>query len=246
MGIIKFNGIKSDDLGLIVQFIPTYKYPEKEYDTLHIPGRNGDLVVNKGSFHNVDRTYSIAKVFKPGENFISNATAIASWLHSADGYARLEDSYEPEYYRMALYKSDGEMSNFLNQVTALDITFECKPQRWLISGEKEINITSGESIKNPTKYDSSPVFSFNIVNNSLSSTIKIGDIELEILPFNTQENIQVFIDCENMECYSPTKLLNSYLKLKSGSFPILKGNDTTNIIYDNITNFKIQPRWWTL
>ena len=249
LGIVKFNGISTADLGLIVQFSPSYKFPEREYETLHIPGRNGDLVVDKGSFQNVERTYSLAKVFKQGEKFVSSANAIVTWLHSANGYARLEDSYEPDYYRMAMYKSDGEMNNYYDEATVLEVTFECKPQRYLISGEKIVEVPDGQSltIKNPTGFDASPVIKFDIANGA-SPVITVGDNTMTLTPITDGYPHTIVIDCENMECYDPNsnKLYNSNLILNSGSFPVLKGNSDTTISITNATNLSIQPRWWTL
>lgn len=242
MGIVKFNEKSSEDLGLIVQFKPSYTYPEKEYEKLHIPGRNGDLVLDKGSYQNVEKTYSMAKVFKPGQDFIASASSITAWLHSANGYARLEDSYEPEYYRMALYKSNGEMSNYYDAATALDVTFECKPQRWLKSGEISVQINSGESLKNPTTFDASPIIT--LTTTATSVNLNVGDIAVQLI--NVPANTEITIDCENMECYSGNKLYNSSLKLLSGSFPVLKGSITTEITFTNAINVTIKPRWWTL
>lgn len=243
MGIVKFNDMTSVDLGLIVQFIPSYKYPEREYETIHIPGKNGDLVLDKGSFQNVEKTYSLAKIFKKGQGFVASANAIASWLHSAKGYARLEDSYEPEYYRMAMYKSDGEMSNYYDIATVLEVTFECKPQRWLKSGEQEIQITNNYTIENPTSFDASPVIKLKTVAGQ-NCSITIGNNTMTLKAFDVVTD--VIIDCENMECYFGNNLYNSKLVLNSGEFPVLKGNQKTTINITNATDIYIQPRWWTL
>ncbi len=244
MGIIKFNNISSDSLGLVVQFKPAYEYPEKEYETLHIPGRNGDLMLDNGSFQNVERSYSVARVFKPGEVFPTIATSLVSWLQSTTGYARLEDSYEPDYYRMAVYERDGTISNYYDQATAFDITFKCKPQRWLKSGENWITLSSGEFVpENPTSYYAYPVIKFNTIANT-PADIVIGDKTIHIKSIN--ESVELTIDCENMECYSGTTLYNSYVELTDNEFPSLAPHETTTIEYSNINNFKIQPRWWTI
>ena len=243
MGIINFNGVSSEDLGLIVQFTPTYQYPEREYEKVHIPGKNGELLLDSGYFKNVERKYSLAKIYKRGQGFVASANAIASWLHSANGYARLEDSYEPEYYREAMYKSEGEMTNYQDTVTVLEVKFECKPQRWLISGEKEIAIGNDYDITNPTSFDASPIIKFTTVPNQ-STTINIGDYQMVLESFNVAKNI--VIDCLQMECYSLNESYNSKLILNSDSFPKLKGKSTTNIKITNATNISLIPRWWTL
>lgn len=243
MGKIKFNDISSDDLGLIIQFIPTYRFAEKQYTAVHIPGQNGEFLIDKGYYKPVKRRYSIAKVFKPGENLSLSASAIAEWLYSADGYARLEDSYEPEYYRIAKYVNEGEMSNYYDQVTALEIEFDCKPERWLISGDIFKDISNNGKIKNPTRFDAKPLIVFKTIAGQ-KAYINIGNQAIEFGPIN--ESKEITVDCENMECYSTDGLYNSYLALTNGKFPVLPKLASTTITFSNVSYLKIKPRWWTL
>ena len=101
MGVITFNNITSSSLGIEVETFPNYEVPEKEYQITHVPGRNGDLVVDTKTFQNVPRPYEVSVATRNGETFTQKMNAIAEWLHSASGYDRLEDTYEPDYYRMA-------------------------------------------------------------------------------------------------------------------------------------------------
>ena len=55
MGIVIFNGISSKDLHIQVQTEPDYDFPEKDYNVTHVPGRNGDIVIDQGSWQNVSR-----------------------------------------------------------------------------------------------------------------------------------------------------------------------------------------------
>lgn len=249
MGVVTFNGTTSESLGLIVQFIPSYEFPEREYQAVNIPGRNGDLVLDKGSYKNVERTYSFAKIFQNGEKFHEQATKIIAWLNSAKGYARLEDTYElddngdPKYYRMAYYNNPGNLSNFYDTATLIDVTFICKPERWLITGEKFVTKTTGQTIDNPTDYDSNPVMKVTVAANT-TATVQLGDCSMTIGPFTAQT--EVTIDCENKECYSGNTLLNSKVSLSNGKFPVLPGKAETTITLTDVSSFQIQPRWWTL
>ena len=195
MGVVTFNGKSTEELGLIVQFIPSYTFPEREYQTVNIPGRNGDLVLDKGSFRNTERSYSFAKIFQNGENFIEEANKIIAWLHSAKGYAVLYDTYEPEYYRMALYRSSGEISNFYDKATVLDVTFECKPQRYLVEGDTPISITANnQKIHSKTAYDANPIITFTVKPNQ-TATITISGCSIKVGEFDTETTVTV--DCEN-------------------------------------------------
>ena len=48
MGIIIFNGVSSMDLHTLVQHPPEYAFPEKDCEATHVPGRNGDIIVDTG------------------------------------------------------------------------------------------------------------------------------------------------------------------------------------------------------
>ena len=247
MGVVTFNGVSTETLGLIVQFIPSYEYPEREYQSINVPGRNGDLILDKGSYRNIERSYSFAKVFNNNETFVNQANKIVSWLNSAKGYARLQDSYEPLYYRMALYKSEGSMSNFYDTATVLDVTFDCKPQRWLIEGDTPIAVTNGSTIPEKTSYDANPEITMTVAANT-TATLGISSTgytcSISVGPFT--ENTTVTIDCENKECYSGNTLYNSKLTLTNGKFPVLPGSAVSTVSISNATNVTIKPRWWTL
>lgn len=142
MGKIEFNGKSTEDLELIVQTAPTYTFPERDMSSVHVPGRNGDLYIDNGSFKNVDRTYSLAKVFRRNEqHYPTNAEQILAWLHSAKGkYAILKDSYDSNVYRKAMFHGSGQFTNILDQALTFTVTFKCKPQRYLISGDDPVDI----------------------------------------------------------------------------------------------------------
>ena len=131
-----WNGISSLDLGLVIQSPPAYQYPDKDVTSTHIPGRNGDVITDNGSYKNITRTYSLGVGFKPGTDFISNSQDIVKWLTSDRGYRRLEDDYDPTVYRLAKYSSGGSFTNICHGAISFSVDFDCKPQRFLKSGEK--------------------------------------------------------------------------------------------------------------
>lgn len=158
MGNLIFNSVSAEDLGLVIQAPPAYTFPSKDLSTTHVPGRNGDLILDNYCYNNVDRTYSIASVFRPGTGFIVNSEKIIKWLTAPTGYCRLEDTYDPLVYRMASYSASGSLSNYYDQATSLSITFNCKPQRYLKSGEKRVDYSGSEiTIDNPTTETALPL-----------------------------------------------------------------------------------------
>lgn len=208
MGVIVFNGTSSTDLHVLVQHPPEYAFPEKDCETTHVPGRNGDIVIDTETWKNVNRVYSLA-IDARKVSYTDLAGRFVQWLHSASGYARLEDSYEPDYYRMALYKDASSISNIYNKAGEIELTFECKPQRFLKVGEKTDIISSSVKYYNPTGFSAKPKI---VVRGSGSGNISIGDYTITV----NQVLDGMTIDCESLDAYC----LSSDLPDSAGSFTL--------------------------
>lgn len=171
MGVIVYNGKSSDEYKIKVATHPAHEFPERECVVQHVPGRSGDIVVDLGTYKNVTRTYSISKGSCDGD-FEKIAHDIVSWLQSGKGYARLEDDYEPDCFRLGIFQSAGSVSNVLNRAGALNLQFNCKPQRYLKIGEKPIRLPANAGglqsivIHNPTQYESKPLIHFRARYNT--------------------------------------------------------------------------------
>lgn len=238
MGMIIFNGQSSKDYHIQVEHPPGYDFPERDYETIHIPGRNGDLIIDNGCYKNVDRKYEIS-AGSHDRKFISMARDISVWLHSAPLYSRLEDSYEPDYYRLASYVESGEIENILCHGAKVEITFNCKPQRYLKSGERKKSVKSGGLIKNPTPFDSLPII---LVTGGTGT----GTIEFE----NTTATIKgskspLIINSEIQDVYEGDNNRNNDIELTNG-FPILIPGNNRIRFSGSITALEVIPKWWTL
>lgn len=243
MGNLVFDGISTEDLGLVIQAPPTYTFPAKDLSTSHVPGRNGDIILDNYCYKNVDRTYSIASVFRPGTNFISNSERIIKWLTSSTGYCRLEDSYDPFVYRMASFSASGSLSNYYNQATSISITFNCKPQRFLKIGEKKTCYSGSEiTIANPTSETALPLITISGMpqtsdDNILLMTVSNTDSgkvssSITITKLPEDENA-ITLDSEEQVVYyedqnGSKKDRNAYLNFNGTDFP--KFPDGTNKI----------------
>lgn len=139
MGVIIFNGLSSKDYHIQVEHPPGYDIPEREFEAIHVPGRNGDILIGKNTYQNVTRSYEIS-FGSVKEKFPEMARRVSEWLHSTTTYARLEDSYEPEYFRLAVCSSGLSIENILFHGGRTTIEFNCKPQRFLKIGEKNDTI----------------------------------------------------------------------------------------------------------
>ena len=236
MGIVMFNGTSSQDLHALVQTAPEYEFPEKDYSVTHVEGRNGDIVIDTGSWQNVPRTYNLA-IDTRKISYAEVASKLVQWLHSASGYARLEDSYEPDFYRMAIYKDSGSISNIYSKAGQIEISFDCKPQRYLKNGEVSDLFTSNTEYRNPTDFPSKPKI---VIHGSGSGTVKIGAYEITI--FNILDGMTV--DCEIQDTYKNDINCNSRVSI--AEYPkIIAGNNLISMS-GGVTSIEITPRWWML
>lgn len=153
-----FDGESSRNYGVYITGQAVYNAPEREVEMISIPGRNGQFALDKGRFENIEVTYP-AGIFADSETDFAEAISdFRNLLCSRRGYVRLTDEYNPNEYRMAIYKSGLEVEPALLRAGEFEIVFDCKPQRYLTSGETEISVSSGDTITNPTLFDASPLF----------------------------------------------------------------------------------------
>lgn len=221
-------GILIDDAGT------TFDAPDRDYSKEEIPGRNGDLTIDNGRWKNADVTYSCGI----GVDFDNNFSAFRSFLASCTGYGRLEDSYHPDEFRLARVKEGIRPDVFMNgKAGTFDVVFDCKPQRFLKTGETDVAFTSSGSIVNPTRYDARPMLR---VYGTGSFTV--GGTTMVI----TSANSYTDIDCDIEDCFKGATNCNGNVQLSSGGFPVLKPGNNGVTFLGSITRIIITPRWWSL
>lgn len=234
-GYFIYNNMNSREFGVLIDKYGTYRSAERDYDTISVEGRNGDLTIDNGRYKNVDIVYQCGI----GVDFRQNMPGFSAWLMKNLDYHRLEDSYQPEVFRMARVKGapDPEVFQAARGGT-FNITFDCKPQRWLKSGEKEIILQTSNQIYNPTLYHSYPIFEITGNGNLVigSKTITIANNPGTLI-----------LDCELGDAYSKDAHTNYNRYVTETDLELTTLSPGVN----NITKpagmtVKMKPRWWTL
>ena len=152
-----FDGESSADYGVYITGEGVFNAPERAVEMVDIPGRNGSYALDQGRFGNIEVTYTAGMVDDSETNFADRLANVRNWLCSKKGYVRLEDDYNPDEYRMAVYSSGISVEHADLRTGEFEISFDCKPQRWLTSGETAVSVTSGNTITNPTRFDAEPL-----------------------------------------------------------------------------------------
>lgn len=180
-----FDGVDSRDYGVYISGDAVFNAPERDVEMIEIPGRNGAFALDKGRFSNIEVTYPAGLFGATEADFAAGINALRNALASRKGYCRLEDDYNPNEYRMAVYKSGLDVTPAMLKAGEFDIVFECKPQRFLKSGETAQTVTSGGTITNPTLFEANPLLkadgygSIGINGEEMSITLEpLGDTML--------------------------------------------------------------------
>lgn len=231
--MIWFNGKSGDDFGLIVEKYPEVIFPMRKNEKIAVPGRNGDLLIQQDAFENVSQRYDIY-ISAEQPRLTTVIHKIAEWL-CVKGYKRLEDSYFLETFRLAAFHGGIEIENILNRFGRATIEFDCKPQRFYKSGDFFLDMTSGQTLLNPSPFTAKPIL---ITSGSGAATITINNNTLTLTDCNGMT-----IDCDNMQISKAGVSKNSTI---SGKFFELPEGESTISWTGGITGIKLKPRWWTL
>lgn len=152
-----FDGESSRSYGLYITGEAVYNAPEREVEMVAIPGRNGAYALDRGRFENITITYPAGLYADTQEEFAEAISEARNWLASKRGYVRISDEYNPDEYRLAVYKSGLEVEAATLRAGEFDLEFEAMPQRWLTSGETAQAVASGGTIENPTRFPARPL-----------------------------------------------------------------------------------------
>lgn len=170
-----FNGISAADYGVYVTDVNVFNSAERAVEYITIPGRNGSFALDHGRFENITVVYDCALGQGTDVDFATAISDFRNALASAKGYQRLEDDMNPAEYRMAVFSKGLEAPTLNQQTATFKVEFNCKPQRYLKSGETAISVESGDTVTNPTPFDASPILAMKghgtVVLNDDSITI---------------------------------------------------------------------------
>lgn len=239
-----YNGMNSRDYGLTISGEDTWTRPQPDIKRISVPGRNGDLVQLGNRFQNLDISYHCGIIHDLKINF----DAFNAKLLSEPGYHRLEDSYHPEYFRMALFESalepDVKQRALVGEV---DIKFNCKPQLFLKSGEVEQIVENEGYIYNPTPYIAYPKIRFRFSGDALGGSIMINGVTITADEPNTGDYF--IIDCDRQDIYkygSQDNWNNRFTLLGGEFFELKPGRNKVTMTGIMNSEVYITPNWWTV
>lgn len=225
-----FNGESSADFGVWISGGGTYNAPARDVETAAVPGRNGMVTFDNGRFENIQLTYPafISRRFQP------RIDGFRAFLLSQRGYQRLEDTYHPDEFRLAIYHSGLSVETTARNLAGkFEVTFDCKPQRFLKSGENYVSVSTGSVLFNPTRFTALP-----LILATGNGTLNIGDITITV----SGNSGQIYLDSDLQDAYLGSTNKNG---LVTPTFPVLEPGDNL-VTISGLTDVEIMPRWWTI
>lgn len=224
-----FNGINSKDMGLeIIQF-PEIIKPERNIQTINIPGRSNNLYIDQKTYNNY--TLSITCCINTLKSK-KNIDKITSWLN---GFGDLIISQEKDKIYNACIKNSISISDVIWLFPKFTIIFEVQPLKKSINFKNEyIEINKKTIINNIGTVESLPVIT---IYGAGDVNLKINDNTFVIK--NIDEYIT--INSDFLEVYKDN--VNQNNKYNNFDFPKL--NIGKNIIdfTGNVNKLEIIPNW---
>ena len=201
MGLLNkliFDGVDSSDFGVFISGEGAFDAPARRGEMISIPGRNGSLFIDEGVFENITVEYPAFIGTSYKEIFRTKLGDLRSALTSRGNYKRLTDTYHPDEFRLGVYREGLEVDpQYLTRAGGFTLKFDCKPQRFLVSGEIPHIFNANGIITNPTLFASSP-----LIKVTGNGTVAIGDDgKYRFIVSNNGGTI--WIDTESMEAFLP-------------------------------------------
>lgn len=272
MKTFTLDGHSSSEWNIGLSGSGTYGAPARRGESISVPGRNGALWVDDGSFENTIVTYPCWMC----EDFDTEFDDFRAFLAAhGDKYYRLTDGYHTDEYRMARWLGplDPDVST-QNKSGRFNVEFDCQPQRFLTSGETASNIPTDGSmltLTNPTLFPALPiiefdgtlptglsasVFGFYIKNtqqgdeNIIGVGVAITDEYTGPFYFDAM-TLVVYQDAGlTRPLYTAFDVYNSEDFHGDGVFRLMPGENQvyvdTEISDGELTVAKMYPRWWTV
>lgn len=275
LSILDYHGRRSTELGIVVETLPNSTHGARRGETYRIAGRNGRGVREEDTFDTYDQIYEVwMRDLADGRTVYDAAREVAAWLLGTGGYTRLEDSYEPEYYRLARFAGPLDIETKLRRYGRAKLVFECQPERFLKSGEQAVTLwenlnmqnddTVSKTIRNPTAFDAAPLIrvvgkgSFTMVKPaqraadameigvSLGSVVRTLEIDCASYAVNYLHTVA------GAQVPGDASFAVTYLTQYPTLTRLTPGDNTVRLeLYDvsdpaTLQKVEIVPRWWTV
>ncbi len=214
---IIYNGISSDDVGVIVNSVtPVSVKPKRRETELVIPGRSGVLTIDDGSYDRIIQTVTMTLP-------IDRLTEVLQWLTGTGDLlispiperkrkAKCSDVSEPKYWAAGLYQ-------FTAQFSCDPYLYDASPASFTATDETIVLYNDGQETR-------------PVIEMAAGSTVTINGVTFAAA-------LKLTVDGENYIVYDGTTNRFASLTGELDDFVLLQGENTI-IVTGTVT---IYPNW---
>lgn len=272
MGLLNhltYDGVDSSSFGVFISGEGVFGAPARRGEMISIPGRNGSLFMDEGVYENIPGKYPAFIGTKDEVEFREKLAAFRNAILSRGNYKKLTDTYHPDEFRLAAYRAGLEVDpEEYNRSGKFELEFDCKPQRFLVSGENPLIYSENGTITNPTLFESSPIIKVTgngtvaigpymfVVRNNIWTIIIDTEVMEAYLPagdiyYLTDGNGEIIteeigIKIEVVNGYNKPRSMNSYIEFVNSKMPKIPPGENDILKSETIAQLEIIPRWWRL
>lgn len=249
------DGVDARKFGICLQKPVEFSEAVPVIERQSIPGRNGDLIFDTGSYENRTGT---AQCFCLKRNVEKEIGPAGSFFMGKKGYRRLETSDDPDHFWLARVENSPAIAQRIRTLAPFEISFDCKPQRFVKSGENKMFFSYSSvflrvNIYNPFGFPARPLihahWGDSQETNSVGFTF-IGQTESIVKEKSVYANgiteNDLYIDCDIHDAYNENGNQNKNISLYE--FPSLDPGENSFVVVgsENLEYVEITPRWWEL
>ena len=224
------DDVSSARYGICLQRWPSFSAPKAKVEKVTVSGRNGDLIFYDGSYENIEGTLSCFVLHEQTFDAVGDANR---WLLKS-GYRKFTYDGDTEAYRLVRVVNGAEVAVRMMRLDPFEIKLDCKPQRFLLSGEIPITFTQSGIFDCPA-YEGLPLL--KVTGNG---TLTLNGTSIVIAGTDGA----FYIDCDTQNAYAGTVNMNS--KITADDFPRVIGGENEILLGTGIESVEITPRWYTL
>lgn len=229
-----YNGVSSIALGLRVESISTAPIPARHYDYITVPGRNGQVIIDRETYEDVRINVSVNMM-----NDSISRQQLGKLFDGRQGTLQLSDDMTRVYDVMAIemptiYRMRPSGRNY----DSVSMTFVCSPYRRWVQPSIVTCEESGEQYAYAGTLPGRPEITITPTGTG-AGTVTINGILIDIDEFSDT----IIVDCELMECYFPDNenaSANSIISM--GEYPVLTNGNFTIEFDGNVAGVTVNMR----
>lgn len=225
---ILFNGRTSLDVNLKVESRPSKPSPQKRYEEVDVPGRDGLLYRDKG-YGDIEISISFNFISKTPDKWDKDFRRIKKWLlENKDNTLKFSDDLEVFYKVNKVTIETPE--RILRRCGKLNVTFTCDPYTYYTNGKEEV-ILGGK------------IYNFDLISRPIYRIVGEGLLTLNINGKSIKANVgqELIIDTDKGLCYRDGIINNVSLKGNYQDMYLLEGENTFS--WNNGFDIYIIPNW---